>query len=212
MSSHKALQGAKADKVRVTRALVSVFDKTDIVKLAQCLVEHKVEILSTGGTARRLKEAGVPVKMVKDHTGAPEILNGRVKTLHPSIHGGLLAVRGNSLHEQEMKKEGIAQIDMVVCNLYPFEKTVAEGGDWDTCIENIDIGGPSMIRSAAKNSNYVTIVSHPLHYPVVINVLNNSAGCTSLKLRRHLATRAFELTAAYDTAISSYMQKSVGSA
>eukprot|EP00467_Chlorarachnion_reptans_P014225 CAMPEP_0114520284 /NCGR_PEP_ID=MMETSP0109-20121206/19483_1 /TAXON_ID=29199 /ORGANISM="Chlorarachnion reptans, Strain CCCM449" /LENGTH=210 /DNA_ID=CAMNT_0001701137 /DNA_START=76 /DNA_END=708 /DNA_ORIENTATION=- len=206
MSSHKAIEGKKADLVQVTRALVSVFDKTGVVEFAKVLAECKVEILSTGGTAKKLKEAGVPVTMVKDYTGAPEILNGRVKTLNPHIHGGLLAVRGNKLHEEELTREKIGLIDMVVCNLYPFEQTVAKGSDWDTCIENIDIGGPSMIRSAAKNSNYVAIVSDPSQYDEISKQLKDNKGSTSLKLRKKLACAAFTTTAKYDTAISTYMK------
>eukprot|EP00472_Partenskyella_glossopodia_P012653 CAMPEP_0197540860 /NCGR_PEP_ID=MMETSP1318-20131121/66829_1 /TAXON_ID=552666 /ORGANISM="Partenskyella glossopodia, Strain RCC365" /LENGTH=212 /DNA_ID=CAMNT_0043099967 /DNA_START=672 /DNA_END=1310 /DNA_ORIENTATION=+ len=205
LTSHKALEGKKADKVEIKRALLSVFDKTGVVDFAKALVEHKVEILSTGGTARKLKEAGVPVTMVNDYTGNPEILNGRVKTLNPHIHGGLLAVRGNELHEAELKREKIGLIDMVVCNLYPFEQTVAKGGDWNTCIENIDIGGPSMIRSAAKNSNYVTIVSSPSQYEELVATMKKNGGCTELAQRRRLARDAFTQTAKYDTAISKYM-------
>eukprot|EP00469_Lotharella_globosa_P012664 CAMPEP_0167788246 /NCGR_PEP_ID=MMETSP0111_2-20121227/9921_1 /TAXON_ID=91324 /ORGANISM="Lotharella globosa, Strain CCCM811" /LENGTH=210 /DNA_ID=CAMNT_0007680077 /DNA_START=46 /DNA_END=678 /DNA_ORIENTATION=+ len=207
MSSHKAIEGKKADKVKVQRALVSVFDKTGVVDFCKVLAELKVEILSTGGTAKKLKEAGVPVTMVNDYTGAPEILNGRVKTLNPHIHGGLLAVRGNELHEAELKREKIGLIDMVVCNLYPFEQTVAKGSDWDTCIENIDIGGPSMIRSAAKNSNYVAIVSSPDQYKELTETLKKTEGCLELAQRKKLACAAFTLTAKYDTAISTYMTK-----
>ncbi|GAB5353095.1 hypothetical protein AAMO2058_000008800 [Amorphochlora amoebiformis] len=209
MASHKAIEGKKADLVPVKRALISVFDKGGVVDFAKALVDYKVEILSTGGTARKLKDAGLPVTMVKDYTGAPEILNGRVKTLNPHIHGGLLAVRGNELHEEELKREKIGLIDMVVCNLYPFEQTVAKGGDWDTCIENIDIGGPSMIRSAAKNSNYVAIVSSPSQYEEIVASLKKNKGATTLSQRKKLAYAAFSQTAKYDTAISAYMSKKV---
>mmetsp|Transcript_12706 Transcript_12706/g.15059 ORF Transcript_12706/g.15059 Transcript_12706/m.15059 type:complete len:212 (-) Transcript_12706:169-804(-) len=205
MSSHKAIEGKKADLHPVKRALVSVFDKTGVVEFAKALTELKVEILSTGGTAKKLKEAGVPVVMVKDYTGAPEILNGRVKTLVPHIHGGILAVRGNELHEKELQQHKIGEIDMVVCNLYPFEQTVAKTKDWNTCIENIDIGGPSMIRSAAKNCNYVCIVSSPSQYADISKQLKENKGCTSLELRKSLSKAAFTLTAKYDTAISNYM-------
>mmetsp|Transcript_1842 Transcript_1842/g.2573 ORF Transcript_1842/g.2573 Transcript_1842/m.2573 type:complete len:211 (-) Transcript_1842:148-780(-) len=209
MASHKAIEGKTADMVPVKRALISVFDKKNVESFAKVLTEFKVEILSTGGTARKLKAAGIPVTMVKDYTGAPEILNGRVKTLNPHIHGGLLAVRGNKLHEEELEREKIGLIDMVVCNLYPFEQTVAKGGDWNTCIENIDIGGPSMIRSAAKNSNYVAIVSSPSQYDDIIDSLKKNKGCTSLAQRKKLACAAFTQTAEYDTAISNYMKKNV---
>eukprot|EP00471_Norrisiella_sphaerica_P005742 CAMPEP_0184488770 /NCGR_PEP_ID=MMETSP0113_2-20130426/13324_1 /TAXON_ID=91329 /ORGANISM="Norrisiella sphaerica, Strain BC52" /LENGTH=209 /DNA_ID=CAMNT_0026871779 /DNA_START=28 /DNA_END=657 /DNA_ORIENTATION=- len=206
MASHQAIEGAKVNLIPVKRALVSVFDKTGVVEFAKTLAEHKVEILSTGGTAKKLKEAGITVTMVKDYTGAPEILNGRVKTLNPHIHGGLLAVRGNKLHEEELAREKIGLIDMVVCNLYPFEKTVEKGAEWNTCIENIDIGGPSMIRSAAKNCNYVAIVSSPSQYESVAKQLKDNCQ-TSLDMRKKLARDAFTQTAKYDAAISAYMQK-----
>jgi len=205
--SHQKLVGSSTDKVPVKRALISVFNKAGLVELGTALARHGVEILSTGGTASTLRAAGLTVVDVSEHTKSPEILNGRVKTLHPLVHGGLLYVRGNETHEDECKAHGITQIDMVVCNLYPFEHTVAKGSDFDTCIENIDIGGPSMIRSAAKNNNAVAVVTDPEQYADVIKQLDEQEGQLDLALRRKLACAAFVLTGHYDTAISTWFQK-----
>ena len=145
IASHTAIQGDTTDVRKVTRALISVSNKENIVELGKFLVESGVEILSTGGTAKKLRDNGVPVTSVKDYTGSKEILNGRVKTLHPKIHGGILAVRGNQEHEKDMENDGIKPIDMVVVNLYPFQQTVAKGADFLTAMENVDIGGPTML-------------------------------------------------------------------
>lgn len=187
----------------ITRALLSVSDKTGLVEFAMFLHQRGVEILSTGGTAKALRDAGITVKDVSEHTGFPEMMDGRVKTLHPKIHGGLLAVRENKEHAQAMKAHNIAPIDLVVINLYPFEQTVAKGADFDTCIENIDIGGPSMVRSSAKNHAYVTIVVDPNDYAKVMEEIKQSGG-TSAEFRKALAAKAFARTAAYDSAISGW--------
>jgi phosphoribosylaminoimidazolecarboxamide formyltransferase/IMP cyclohydrolase len=189
----------------IRRALISVSDKRGLVELAAGLVEHGVEILSTGGTARLLKEAGVAVTMVADYTGAPEILDGRVKTLHPKIHGGLLG-RPIPEHEAQMKEHDIAPIDLVVVNLYPFEATVAkEGVSLQEAIENIDIGGPSMLRSAAKNHERVAVVVDPGDYGRIAAEMKESGGELSAATRFELACKAFSHTAAYDGAISGYL-------
>ena len=190
--------------VKVTRALLSVSDKTGLVALGQALERHGVELLSTGGTARALREAGLHVKDVSDHTGFPEMMDGRVKTLHPKVHGGLLAVRDNAEHAAAMAEHNIPPIDLVVVNLYPFAQTVARGAARDEIIENIDIGGPSMVRSAAKNHEYVAILTDPADYDSFIAELEESGGSTSLELRRRLAARAFAATAAYDAMISQW--------
>jgi len=207
--SHGALKGAKHDLVKVARALVSVSDKTELLELGKTLAKHGVQILSTGGTAKKLADNGIPVTEVGDFTKFPEILNGRVKTLHPMIHGGLLAVRGNDTHAAEMKEHGIQNIDMVVCNLYPFQQTVAKGADFDTCVENIDIGGPSMVRSAAKNHRSVAIITDPSQYKEVIESLDANAGQLPYAIRRKLAADAFKRTSEYDTAISAWFAEQV---
>ena len=190
--------------VKVTRALLSVSDKTGLVALGQALARHGVELLSTGGTAKALREAGLAVKDVSDHTGFPEMMDGRVKTLHPKVHGGLLAVRDNAEHAAAMAEHRIPPIDLVVVNLYPFAQTVARGAARDEIIENIDIGGPSMVRSAAKNHEYVAILTDPADYDAFVAELEASGGSTSLELRRRLAARAFAATAAYDAMISQW--------
>lgn len=187
----------------ITRALISVSDKTGIIEFAKFLEEKGIEILSTGGTARALIAAGVKVREVSDYTGFPEILDGRVKTLHPKIHGGLLGRQGISEHEAAMRVHDIAPIGLVIINLYPFEATVAAGGDWEHCIENIDIGGPAMVRSAAKNHERVTVVIDAADYTRVKEAIS-VRGCTPLPLRKELAAKAFAHTAAYDAAISGY--------
>ena len=155
------MSGANLDKVKIERVLLSVSDKTNLVPFATFLASAGCEILSTGGTAKAMRDAGLKVTDVSDYTGSKEILDGRVKTLHPMVHGGLLAVRGNPVHESEMVQNDIKPIDMVVMNLYAFDATVASGAGFETCIENIDIGGPSMLRSSAKNHAYVTIATAP---------------------------------------------------
>ncbi|MEM7171720.1 MAG: bifunctional phosphoribosylaminoimidazolecarboxamide formyltransferase/IMP cyclohydrolase [Pseudomonadota bacterium] len=190
----------------IKRALISVSDKSGLVSLAQCLTELDVEILSTGGSARTLRDAGIPVTEVSDHTGFPEIMDGRVKTLHPTIHGGLLARRDLPEHQAAMAAHGIAPIDLLVVNLYPFEATLASGADFSTCVENIDIGGPAMVRAAAKNHEFVAVVTDPADYEAVVAALKDNKGSLPGELRRHLATAAYAHTAAYDTAISSWLQ------
>ena len=186
----------------IARALISVSDKTGLEALASALARLGVAILSTGGTARTLRDAGIAVTDVSDHTGFPEIMGGRVKTLHPTIHGGILARRGDAGHRAALEEHGIAGIDLVVVNLYPFEEAVREGALLDTCIETIDIGGPAMIRAAAKNHDDVTVVVQPSDYPAVMDELHALGGATSLALRRRLAATAFARTAAYDAAIA----------
>ncbi|MBB4152400.1 phosphoribosylaminoimidazolecarboxamide formyltransferase/IMP cyclohydrolase [Sphingomonas jinjuensis] len=184
--------------IAIRRALLSVSDKTGVVDLARILAERGVELVSTGGTAKALREAGLSVKDVSDLTGFPEMMDGRVKTLHPMVHGGLLAVRDDAAHAAAMEEHGIGAIDLVVVNLYPFEATVAKGAARDEVIENIDIGGPSMVRSAAKNHAYVAIVTDPADYALL------EKGSTTLDERRRLAAKAFAATAAYDSAIAQW--------
>jgi len=192
---------------KIQRALLSVSDKTGLVAFAQVLVSAGIEIISTGGTARVLREAGLKVTDISEHTGFPEMLDGRVKTLHPLIHGGLLYIRGNKEHEETIKKHGIKPIDLVVVNLYPFENTVAKPDvTLFEAIENIDIGGPSMLRSAAKNHESVTVVVDPSDYLLVATEIKNT-GTTSLETRRKLAAKVFARTAAYDAAIAAYLEK-----
>jgi phosphoribosylaminoimidazolecarboxamide formyltransferase/IMP cyclohydrolase len=182
--------------IPIRRALLSVSDKTGVVDLGRALADRGVELVSTGGTARALRDAGLAVRDVSDLTGFPEMMDGRVKTLHPMVHGGLLAVRDDPAHAAAMAEHGIGAIDLVVVNLYPFEATVAKGAERDEVIENIDIGGPSMVRSAAKNHAHVAIVTNPADYLLV------AGGETSLDDRRRLAAKAFAATAAYDAAIA----------
>ena len=191
--------------IPIRRALLSVSDKTGVVELAKALIGIGVEVLSTGGTAVALKQAGVAVKDVSEHTGFPEMMDGRLKTLHPKVHGGLLAVRGNAEHDQAAKAHGIAPIDLLVVNLYPFEATVAKGAPYADCVENIDIGGPAMIRAAAKNHAAVTVVVDPADYARVLHAMQTNRGATTLTLRRELAQKAYARTAAYDGAISNWL-------
>ncbi len=192
--------------IDIKRALVSVSDKTGVVDLCKVLARYGVEILSTGGTAKALRDAGILVKDVSDYTGFPEMLDGRVKTLHPKIHGGLLAVRGNPEHMSTAKKHGIGMIDMVVVNLYPFEKTVAKPDvAREHAIENIDIGGPSMLRSAAKNHQSVVVLSSPNQYAGIVSELDTNKGAVSVETSKVLAAEAFRLTAHYDDAIARYL-------
>jgi len=200
------------DKARITRALVSVSDKTGLLELAACLARHGVEILSTGGTARALREAGHRVVEVGEHTGFPEIMDGRVKTLHPRIHGGLLARRDDAAHVAAMQAHGIAPIDLLVVNLYPFEATIARGADFATAIENIDIGGPAMIRAAAKNHDSVAVVVEAADYAALVAEMNAHGGATTAALRRRLAAAAYARTGAYDAAISRWFAAQNGDA
>src|SRR5580704_5076225 len=191
----------------IQRALISVSDKMGLVAFAQILAQAKIEILSTGGTAKMLREAGVAAKDISDHTGFPEMMDGRVKTLHPKVHGGLLYIRGNEKHEAAAREHGITPIDLVVVNLYPFEQTVAKPGvSLHDAIENIDIGGPSMLRSAAKNHESVTVVVDPLDYAEVARQVGET-GNTTLELRRKLAAKVFARTAAYDGAIAAHLSR-----
>ena len=191
----------------IRRTLISVSDKNNLVEFGQFLHDCGVEILSTGGSAKALQDGGVPVKEVADHTGFPEMLDGRVKTLHPIVHGGLLGIRGNADHEKAMNEHGIAPIDLLVVNLYPFEETVAKGADFDTCIENIDIGGPALIRAASKNHAFVTVVVEAEDYDRVKAAMKENDGATSLELRRELAAKAYARTGAYDAAIATWFSK-----
>ena len=190
---------------RIKRALVSVSDKTGIAAFVQELTDRGVEIISTGGTAALLKGEGFKVKDVAEVTGFPEMMDGRLKTLHPVVHGGLLAVRGNAEHEASQKEHGIGDIDLLVVNLYPFEETVAKGADFDTCIENIDIGGPAMIRAAAKNHRSVVVVVDPADYDKLLGDMDQHDGATCAKFRRKLAQKAYARTAEYDGAISNWL-------
>src|ERR1700678_4019645 len=190
---------------KIQRALISVSDKTGLVPFARILAQANIEIISTGGTARTLREAGLTVKDISEHTGFPEMLDGRVKTLHPKVHGGLLYIRGNPTHEAAVQTHGITPIDLVVVNLYPFEQTVAKPDvSLHDAIENIDIGGPSMLRSAAKNHESVTVVVDPADYNEVALQISES-GNTTLELRRKLAAKVFARTAAYDAAIAAHL-------
>ncbi len=194
--------------IRIRRALISVSDKSGILELARALANNGVEILSTGGTATALSQAGIPVKQVSDVTEFPEILDGRVKTLHPRIHGGLLGVNDNVQHQKQMHDLGIEPIDMVVVNLYPFEQTVARPDvTFDEAIENIDIGGPAMLRSAAKNHRYRAVLSSPAQYPRVMEELGTNGGCLSEETCFRLACDVFRATAAYDSAIAAYLAR-----
>lgn len=192
------------DLVPVRRALISLSDKAKLDGLAKALAKHGVELVSTGGTAARLRETGAEVRDVSDLTGFPEMMDGRVKTLHPKVHGGLLGVRDNAEHAAAMAEHEIAPIDLVVVNLYPFEETVMRGAKRDEIIENIDIGGPSMVRSAAKNHSFVTILTDPADYEELIAELDANGGATSLTFRKRMAAKAFALTAAYDSMISQW--------
>jgi len=192
---------------KIERAIISVTDKSGIVEFAKSLSELGVQILSTGGTARALREGGISVTDISDYTGFPEMMDGRVKTLHPKVHGGLLGLRDNPEHVEMMKAHGIKTIDMVVVNLYQFEKTVAEEGvTLEEAIENIDIGGPSMLRSSAKNFRYVTVIVDPADYEVVLREMKETGGETTLKTRFRLARKVFQLTYQYDGAISGYLE------
>jgi phosphoribosylaminoimidazolecarboxamide formyltransferase / IMP cyclohydrolase len=189
---------------RVTRALLSVSDKTGLIEFASALVKHGVALVSTGGTAKAIAAAGLKVTDVSELTGFPEMMDGRVKTLHPNVHGGLLAIRDNADHAKAMKDHGIAPIDLLVVNLYPFEATVDKGASEEDCIENIDIGGPAMIRAAAKNHDDVAVVVELSDYQAVLDELAANQGATTLNLRKRLAAKAYARTAAYDSAISNW--------
>ncbi|HXS48861.1 MAG TPA: bifunctional phosphoribosylaminoimidazolecarboxamide formyltransferase/IMP cyclohydrolase [Sphingomicrobium sp.] len=192
------------DLVPVRRALISLSDKSGLDELAVGLARHGIEIVSTGGTAAKLRESGAEVRDISDFTGFPEMMDGRVKTLHPKVHGGLLGVRDNPEHAAAMDQHGIAPIDLVIVNLYPFLNRVMSGADRDAIIENIDIGGPSMVRSAAKNHAHVAIVTDPADYSALLAELDAHDGSTTLELRKKLAAKAYALTAAYDSTIAQW--------
>ena len=200
------------DLYPVRRALISVSDKTGLIDLAKALQASGIELLSTGGSAKAIRDAGIPVRDVADITGFPEMMDGRVKTLHPMVHGGLLALRDNDDHVAAMTEHGIGGIDLLVVNLYPFEETVAKGADYDTCIENIDIGGPAMIRAAAKNHGFVTTVVDVEDYEELLGELAANDGQTSYKFRQKMAQRAYARTGAYDAAVSTWMAEALGDA
>src|SRR6202521_3895614 len=189
---------------RMSRALLSVSDKTGLVDFARLLAGFGIELVATGGTRKVLAEALLPVRDISDLTGFPEMMDGRLKTLHPKVHGGLLAIRQNAEHAHAMHEHGIPPIDLLVVNLYPFETAVANRAGYDHLIENIDIGGPAMIRSAAKNHADVAVIVEPRDYPVLIAELSDHQGLTTLALRRRLAAKAYARTAAYDAPIANW--------
>ena len=193
---------------KIERAIISVTDKTGVVDFARSISGFGIQILSTGGTAKAMRDGGVTVMDISDYTGFPEMLDGRVKTLHPKVHGGILGVRDNPEHVNLMRENGIKNIDLLVVNLYQFEKTVAkEGVTLDEAIENIDIGGPAMLRSSAKNFKYVTIIVDPSDYELVLKEMKENGGATLLETRFRLAKKVFKLTHQYDGAISRYLEK-----
>ncbi|MFO1201450.1 MAG: bifunctional phosphoribosylaminoimidazolecarboxamide formyltransferase/IMP cyclohydrolase [Tabrizicola sp.] len=191
--------------VPIGRALISVSDKTGLLDLARALAGYGVELISTGGTSGLLRQAGLAVRDVSDVTGFPEMMDGRVKTLHPNVHGGLLALRDDDEHLVAMAAHGIEPIDLLIVNLYPFEQTVAAGADHATCIENIDIGGPAMIRAAAKNHKFVTVITDPMDYDCLLATLKQNDGATTMAFRQKMALTAYSRTAAYDTAVSTWL-------
>ena len=192
---------------RMQRALISLTDKAGIEEFARQLQDLGIEILSTGGTAKRMRENGIAVKDVSEFTGFPEMLDGRVKTLHPKVHGGILFLRGNSSHEEQMEAHGLQQIDLVAVNLYAFDKATSDPNcTVANAIENIDIGGPTMLRAAAKNFQYVTVIVDPADYPQVISEIRER-GNTTLETRFRLAAKVFQLTSKYDTAIAAWLVK-----
>jgi phosphoribosylaminoimidazolecarboxamide formyltransferase / IMP cyclohydrolase len=198
--------------VPIGRALISVSDKTGLLDLARALAGHGVELISTGGTSGMLRAAGLQVRDVSEVTGFPEMMDGRVKTLHPNVHGGLLALRDDDEHLLAMAAHGIQPIDLLIVNLYPFEETVAKGADHATCIENIDIGGPAMIRAASKNHRFVTVVTDPADYAALLDQMRAHDGATTLAFRQGLALTAYSRTAAYDTAVSTWLAGEIGEA
>jgi phosphoribosylaminoimidazolecarboxamide formyltransferase/IMP cyclohydrolase len=198
------------DLRRVARALISVSDKTGLIDFARALSQRDIELISTGGTRKAIADAGIPVRDVADVTGFPEMMDGRVKTLHPKVHGGLLAIRENPEHEAAMLAHGITPIDLLIVNLYPFEATIAKGASYDDCIENIDIGGPAMIRGAAKNHNDVAVVVDVADYTLVLDALAKNDGATDLAMRKRLAQKAYARTAVYDAAISNWFAAELG--
>ncbi|MDE3081464.1 MAG: bifunctional phosphoribosylaminoimidazolecarboxamide formyltransferase/IMP cyclohydrolase, partial [Paracoccaceae bacterium] len=200
------------DLLPIRRALISVSDKTGMLDFARALNARGVEILSTGGSATEMRKVGIPVRDVSELTEFPEMMDGRVKTLHPRVHGGLLALRDNAAHLEAMETHGIQPIDLLVVNLYPFEATVAKGADYETCIENIDIGGPAMIRAAAKNHGFVTVVTDVADYAGLLEELNANDDRVSYAFRQKMAQIAYARTAAYDAAVSTWMAGALGDA
>ncbi len=198
----------RPDRIEIKTALLSVSDKTGLMELAQKLGQAGVKLLSTGGTAKALRDAGLDVTDVSSHTGFPEIMDGRVKTLHPKVHGGLLARRDDADHVTAMTEQDIESIDLLVVNLYPFRETVAKGADYDNCVENIDIGGPAMLRAAAKNHDFVTVVTDPADYAAIAEEI--AAGGTTFATRQRLAAKTYATTASYDAAISAWFAKELG--
>ena len=196
--------------IALKRALISVSDKTGLIEFARKLSARGIEILSTGGSARAMREAGLTVVDVADVTGFPEMMDGRVKTLHPAVHGGLLALRDNEEHLAAMKAHGIGEIDLLVVNLYPFEETVAKGAGYEDCIENIDIGGPAMIRAAAKNHRFVSVIVDVQDYDALLTELDANDDHTTLEFRQRQAQIAYARTAAYDAAVSNWMAQAIG--
>jgi phosphoribosylaminoimidazolecarboxamide formyltransferase/IMP cyclohydrolase len=195
---------------RASRALIAVSDKSGIVEFARALADYGIELISTGGTRQALAEAGLKVAEISEVTGFPEMMDGRVKTLHPAVHGGILAVRANPAHAEALRTHRIRPIDLVVVNLYPFEEAAARGASFEACIENIDIGGPAMIRAAAKNHGDVAVVVEPGDYAAVLDEFAQHNGMTTLALRRRLAAKAFARTAAYDAAIANWFANELG--
>ena len=195
--------------IALKRALISVSDKTGLIEFARKLEARGVELLSTGGSAKAMREAGLTVTDVADVTGFPEMMDGRVKTLHPAVHGGLLALRDNQEHLAAMEAHGIGPIDLLVVNLYPFEATVASGASYDDCIENIDIGGPAMIRAAAKNHGFVTVIVDVQDYDALLAELDDNDDRTTYEFRRRQAQIAYARTAAYDAAVSNWMADAI---
>jgi phosphoribosylaminoimidazolecarboxamide formyltransferase/IMP cyclohydrolase len=201
-----------ADLLDIKKALISVSDKNGVVDLGRALMEYDVEILSTGGTARALGDAGIEVTEVSQYTGFPEVLDGRVKTLHPKIAAGILARRDMDSHMSQMEEMGLGTIGLVAINLYPFEATVAKGSPFEQCVEQIDIGGPTFVRAAAKNHGSASVLCDPADYPAFIDELRRNEGAISAATRRELAMKAFVHTAAYDAAIANYMERNIAGA
>jgi phosphoribosylaminoimidazolecarboxamide formyltransferase / IMP cyclohydrolase len=195
---------------RASRALISVSDKTGLIAFAGALTGYGIELISTGGTRKELTDAGLNVTEVSDLTGFPEMMDGRVKTLHPAVHGGILAIRNNAAHVEAMRAHRIRPIDLVVVNLYPFEQTEARGASFDDCIENIDIGGPALIRAAAKNHGDVVVIVEPTDYAALLDEFARHGGMTTLELRRRLSAKAYGRTAAYDAAIANWFANELG--
>ena len=193
--------------IKIKTALISVSDKSGLEKIVQSLIEHGVKIVSTGGTSKSISEMGAEVTDVSSITNFPEMMDGRVKTLHPNVHGGLLSKRDNNEHVQSQKEHGIEDIDLIIVNLYPFEETIKSQDNEEICIENIDIGGPAMLRSAAKNHKFVTVVTDVNDYDKLIKEMKQNDGSTTLEFRKQLASKTFSTTAYYDSLISNWFQR-----